>query len=179
MRAAPTSIIAAAKDGAGIQNVAPGARILSYRVDNNGTSLAMNGGSSFEALNRLETIPTAAVNLSIGYNGNGTVFNALRDPFINQARSGTVLVIGAGNDGASEVSAIASTAAQADVARSVTLIVGAVDSSNVIASFSNRAGVQADRYLVAPGTSDVLVTSLGGTNGATEDRQGTRMPRPL
>ncbi|HEX3485504.1 MAG TPA: S8 family peptidase [Micropepsaceae bacterium] len=54
------------------------------------------------------------------------------------------------------------------------IIVGAVDSNNQIASFSDRAGIAKDHYMVAPGTSFILPW-----NGSTALVSGTSFSTPL
>ena len=54
------------------------------------------------------------------------------------------------------------------------IVVGAVDSNNNLASFSNKAGVMKDYYMVAPG---VGITSTVA-NDATANKNGTSMAAP-
>ncbi len=54
------------------------------------------------------------------------------------------------------------------------IAVGAVDPNNAIASFSNRAGVTKEWYIVAPGTNVLSTLNTGGTGA----KSGTSMAAP-
>ena len=94
----------------------------------------------------------------------------------NYGATGGLVVNSAGNSAAAappEAQFLSSAALKAY------LFVGAVDVSDTgvtIASYSNRAGSVADRYVVAPGTSPVL---LYGKGGATSYAEGTSFSAPI
>jgi hypothetical protein len=172
------SIIAAARNSSGIQGVAPAATILSLRSDSDTRNA---GNLSTTAITRgLDAAVSAGarvINMSLG-STSGPALSPVVPTYgalTRAAQAGAVIVMAAGNESASEVSGLAATALLPQVARANSLVVGAVDSRNVIADFSNRAGAAQERYLVAPGY--VTATVLGG-NGAVDVAQGTSFATP-
>jgi subtilisin family serine protease len=172
------SIIAAARNSSGIQGVAPAATILSLRSDSDTRNA---GNLSTTAIARgLDAAVSAGarvINMSLG-STSGPALNPVVPTYgalTRAGQAGAVIVMAAGNESASEVSGLAATGLLPQVARANSLVVGAVDSRNVIADFSNRAGAAQERYLVAPGY--VTATVLGG-NGAVDVAQGTSFATP-
>jgi hypothetical protein len=172
------SIIAAARNSSGIQGVAPAATILSLRSDSDTRNA---GNLSTTAITRgLDAAVSAGarvINMSLGSTSGPALSQVVPTygALTRAAQAGSVIVMAAGNESASEVSGLAATALLPQVARANSLVVGAVDSRNVIADFSNRAGAAQERYLVAPGY--VTATVLGG-NGAVDVAQGTSFATP-
>jgi len=128
------------------------------------------------------------INTSFGYEASDTIPNP---PHVSEAyvlaspatavANGALLVSSAGNAGHSSPSQ-----ANIDVVADIQdmglsnngpgafIIVGAVDTNNQIATFSDQAGSLKDRYMVAPGTSFILPW-----NGGTALLSGTSFSAPL
>lgn len=159
-------LIAASRNGKGIFGVAYDAQLLPIKVlgdDGNGSTTYLDRGL------RYAVGKAAIVNMSLGAAGiynPGAVQEAVN--------SGLLLVAAAGNEGAANPSWPARFAKEA-WANNRIIVVGAVDASNRIASFSNRAGDTAAWFLVAPG--------VGIISSYPEDRyaymSGTSMATPI
>lgn len=159
-------LLGADRDGRGIFGVAYDAQLLPIKV------LTDAGSGSTDILDRglRYAIGKAAIaNMSLG---TSTSYNpgALRDA----VRSGLLIVAAAGNDGAANPGWPARFAKEV-WANNQIIAVGAVDSANRIASFSNRAGDAAAWYLVAPGVH-IASTYL---NGQYAYASGTSMATPV
>ena len=123
-------IIAAANNGFGATGVAPGARIMPVRVldaNGSGTDTAVAAGIRFAAQHGANII-----NLSLGGSYSSVIYAALQ-----YAQSLNVLVVAAAGN---EYAATPSNPSSASATLSNVLSVGAYDSSNRIASFSNHVG---------------------------------------
>lgn len=159
-------IIAGARDGRGNAGVAHGATLLPVKIfpdSGSGNTLALDAGLR-HAIGK-----AAIVNLSVGASG----------PFDSRAmqqavKSGLLIVAAAGNDGATTSNWPARFAREA-WANNQIIAVGAVDGSNRIASFSNRAGDVAAWFLVAPGVG--VVSAYRNNQYAT--MSGTSMAAPM
>ncbi|MEC4719008.1 S8 family peptidase [Noviherbaspirillum sp. CPCC 100848] len=159
-------IIAALRDGRGNAGVAHGATLLPIKIfpdSGSGSTLALDIGLR-HAIGK-----AAIINLSIGASG----------PFDARAmqeavKSGLLIVAAAGNDGAPTSNWPARFAREA-WANNQIIAVGAVDASNRIASFSNRAGDTAAWYLVAPGVGVVSAHR----NDQYASMSGTSMAAPM
>ncbi|WP_192804848.1 S8 family peptidase [Noviherbaspirillum aerium] len=159
-------IIAGARDGRGNAGVAFGATLLPIKIfldSGSGNTLALDAGLR-HAIGK-----AAIVNLSIGAAG----------PFDPRAmqqavKSGLLIVAAAGNDGAPAANWPARFAREA-WANNQIIAVGAVDGTNRIASFSNRAGDTAAWFLVAPGVG--VVSAYRNDQYAT--MSGTSMAAPM
>jgi thermitase len=151
-------IAATADNSVGIAGVAPGIRILPIKVldaNGSGNSLSVADGIRYAADRGVQVI-----NMSLG---------GPKDPYtasaVTYAQSkGCVVVAATGNDG---INGVSYPGALKDVVG-----VGAIDSSNLRASFSNY-GTGTD--LVAPGV-DILSTLPGATYGKLD---GTSMATPF
>ncbi len=160
--------IAANRDGQGITGVAYDALILPVRALNE------NGRGSNAAIARAIDFAVAngatVINLSLG----GSALDPVVQTAVQQAGTrGVVVVAASGNDGASAPGWPARlTATLTNV-----VAVGAVDGSNRVASFSNRAGSPIlRRFVVGPG---VAISSLARTGNATNTvMSGTSMSAP-
>lgn len=158
-------LLAASRNSAGMFGTAYEATILPIKV------LADNGGGTTSTLNRaLRSLNGQAfiANISLGTSTQMDV-GSLQ----GAVRSGLLMVVAAGNRGAANPDWPARYANES-WANNQIIAVGAVDSSNKIASFSNRAGDAAAWYLVAPGVS--LYSTYKGTYGTLS---GTSMAAPI
>lgn len=151
-------VAAAARDNTGVLGIAYGATVLALRADEPGTC----SGNSLHAGATSCSFPDAVlaqgvtyavqngakvINLSMGSaTGAGT---ALRSAVTSAVNSGALVVVAAGNEAQAQLNAFAS---QLDTAGGGgVLVVGSIDASGQISSFSNRAGSQAQNFLVARG----------------------------
>jgi hypothetical protein len=153
--------IAAEKNDFGVTGIAYNAKIMPVKVlDDNGggTDVDVAAGIKYAADNGADVI-----NLSLGGGYSSNIKNAVE----YATAKGAVVVMAAGNESASQPGFPANFANQWGVA------VGAVDSANKMAGFSNRAGSTQLDYVVAPGVNVYSTTpgntykSLNGTSMAT------------
>ncbi|NEX63271.1 S8 family peptidase [Noviherbaspirillum galbum] len=159
-------IVAAQHNGMGTMGVAFGASILPVKVlgdDGRGSSQALDRGLRF-AIGK-----APIVNVSLGAE------NAYSPAAMKEAaQAGMLIVAAAGNSGAANPGWPARFARESWAGNQI-IAVGAVDASNRIASFSNRAGDTAGWFLVAPGVN-VLSTWM---NGQYATMSGTSMAAPV
>ncbi len=169
-------IAGAALNGSGMVGIAPDATILPIRVLDStgaGTATSIDTGVRWALSNYVKPVsgvPTqkTVFNMSLG---SSSAFGLSTLQAIRNA--GTIAVVAAGNAGGSNPIYPARYATDSTVAGWV-IAVGAVDSNNVITSFSNRAGDARNYYLVAPG---YRVESTYYNNGYTL-MSGTSMATP-
>ena len=169
-------IAGAALNGTGMVGIAPEANILPVRVLDStgaGTATSIDAGVRWalsDYVKPVSGVPTqkTVFNMSLG---SSSAFGLSTLQAIRNA--GTIAVVAAGNAGGSNPIYPAHYATDSSVAGWV-LAVGAVDSSNLITSFSNRAGDTRNYYLVAPG---YRVESTYYNNGYTL-MSGTSMATP-
>jgi subtilisin family serine protease len=155
-------IVAANADANGTVGVAWGSRLLAIKVfddQSRGKSSWMDAGL------RYATGRASIANLSLG--GGAGDPTALR----GAVTSGLLVVAAAGNDGGANPIWPARYAKES-WANGRIIAVGAVDSNNVIAPWSNRAGDTANFYLVAPGVGVYSTyrdgyAAMSGTSMAT------------
>ena len=156
-------IIAAESDGYGITGVAYNAKIMPVRVlDENGKGINENiaRGIYYAANNGANVI-----NLSLG----GGYTDVVADAVQYATERGAIVVMAAGNEGASEP------VYPGHLANYWGITVGAIDSQNYMADFSNLAGSDSDmNYVVAPGV-DIYSTTPGDNY---EFMNGTSMATP-
>lgn len=156
------SIAAGVKNNSGTVGVAPDARLLLAQAGTGGTNLALDQRAIKLALDWLSGQGAHVINMSFGGVYDSTFLKTLRYDAVSKAYLGTsivntsadyalatsrgsILVFSAGNQGLPFVQNPALYAVQTDARGQLTLggralIVGAVDSTNTIASYSNRAG---------------------------------------
>ncbi|NBR24262.1 MAG: hypothetical protein EBU08_10930 [Micrococcales bacterium] len=184
------SIAAGVRDNSGTVGVAPGARLLLAQVGPGGTNLALSQTNIAQALDWLSQKGAAVINMSFGGKYSSTFTSGVRYDPVSRAyigsplfgstseyqlatSRGSILVFSAGNQGLPYVQqpaiyAVQTTSTGHLVLGGRALVVGSVDASNMIASYSNRAGhicqnvvagscrdtVQTMNYfVVAPGTA--------------------------
>ncbi|MEM9706254.1 MAG: S8 family peptidase [Pseudomonadota bacterium] len=170
------SIIGAARDSVGVHGVAPEANLLVFRANDNVDQLVILGGAIDEAIRRTVNQGAGVLNLSLGSNQSGARTD-FQNIFSRTSQGDVVTVIAAGNEGlpSPEESALAAIDPEA---RGAVIIAGSVDGQNNITSFTNRAGIAASRYLVAPGVFIPTVELEGGA-GDTINFSGTSASTPF
>jgi hypothetical protein len=184
--------IAAHKNDSGIHGVAFNATILGvdYFSDVNETRLTQ-GGILYhisDPFTYLTSRGAHIVNTSYGYEGgsSGGLGHGIHEAYVTESpaiavANGALLVASAGNASGSQpaksnfdIIADLQDLGILDQGPGAFIIAGAVNSSNVIASFSDRAGSLANYYLVAPGVGLILPW-----NGSLASLSGTSFPAPL
>ncbi|WP_428406946.1 S8 family peptidase [Hyphococcus sp.] len=171
------SIIAAARNGAGIHGVAPEATLLIYRVDDDSMDdNSLLGNAIGEAVSRSASLSAGVVNMSFGTDEPAARPQFAGD-FTTLKNADVVAVVAAGNDG--DANPDESALGALDVAGEPNVIIaGSVDAANNISSFSDRAGIAADIYLVAPGEFLRGVVP-NGTASQTRSFSGTSAATPV
>lgn len=154
------TIAALADNGIGVAGVAPTAKIVPVKV------FGAPGTSAYSstiatAFDYAGSLGVAVVNASLGGPGYST---AVTDAI--KAHPNTLYVIAAGNDGVDAANYYPCNADAANV-----VCVGATDSNDARASFSNYSSTAVD--LFAPGTS--IISTIPGSYGYM---QGTSMATP-
>ncbi|AFZ27317.1 subtilisin-like serine protease [Cylindrospermum stagnale PCC 7417] len=155
--------IAGENNGIGITGVAYNAKIMPVKVLNE------SGSGSYSAIAKgiRYAVDHGAnvINLSLG----GSFSNRTLKSAVEYASSkGTIVVMAAGNDGAS------SPGYPARYAYNTGIAVGAVDQNNNLADFSNRSGSQEIAYVTAPGVD--VYSSV--PNNQYDTYSGTSMASP-
>ena len=156
--------IAAGANGFGATGVAPDATIMPVRVlgnDGSGTSFDVAAGIRYAAENGADII-----NLSLG----GGYSSSIRAAIEYAGQLGSIVIAAAGNSGAS----IPGYPAIFSASMNHVLSVGAHNSSERIASFSNGVGSSGAEQVDAPGVS-VYSTYVGGRYA---NLSGTSMAAP-
>ncbi|WP_353931151.1 S8 family peptidase [Okeanomitos corallinicola TIOX110] len=155
--------IAAKNDGNGVTGIAYNSQIMAVKVlDENGSGSYSNiaNGVRYAVDNGANVI-----NLSLGGNsGNNTLKSAIE----YASNKGVIVVMAAGNEGASQPSY------PARYANDFGIAVGAVNQSNQFTDFSNRSGSQEIKYVTAPG-EDIYSTV---PNNKYATYSGTSMAAP-
>ncbi|WDF72983.1 S8 family peptidase [Novosphingobium sp. KACC 22771] len=178
-------VAAGARNGVGVMGMAFNATIAAMRVDTAG-SCATSSGCSFNDNTIAQGITAAiaagakVINLSLG----GSVPNAnVNNAIAAAASAGVVVVVSAGNDSNAQVDPFASGVRAAGNGN--VIIAGSVGSTNVISSFSNKAGTEAAWYLTALGEqiccqyeNGVIKTTVSGGTTYTTVYNGTSFSAP-
>lgn len=154
--------------------VAPEANLLAVKVANGGTLSTTYYAKGIDYAVTHASNPKV-INISAEVPVNGEVSTALQ----NAAAANRLIVVAAGNSGSSNPGGIGLFATDARYQGRI-LVVGSVNSSHTISTFSNRAGTQMNYYVVAPGenvlssynTSDSGHARLSGTSQAAPQVSG-------
>lgn len=148
-------IIASTFNGTGTIGVAYESKILSIRadtLDSCATSCKFSDLNLAASIDRAVSQGARVINLSLGGDTpDGPSFEAA---VTRAAASGVVFAISAGNDNAADPAWPARYATDTRFLGAL-IAVGSVDQDLTLSSFSNKAGVTAAAYLVAPGGSVV------------------------
>lgn len=157
-------VIAANFNGMGTIGIAYEATILGIRADDGTATTCPTDGCQFYDSDLAAAVDYAVahgarvINMSLG--GDTTQSLAFEAALTRAKSAGVVVVASAGNDGAGNPGWPARYAVDSRYAGYV-IAAGASDVDGTLASFSNRAGVAANGYLVAPGVD--IITSCDTT----------------
>jgi hypothetical protein len=180
------SLIVGAHDNNGVMGIAPNARVVTYNPFDS-TNTASWSAVAY-GVETLANTGASVLNLSLGVSGHALHPDWRKvffDPAIAAAAKSSVFVVAAGNDGKTQLSNLGW-----DFARDPALIVvGSVDPTGKISSFSNTPGVACltsgllnlcqeslmNRFITAPG--ELLLTADG--QGGVVRRSGTSFAAPL
>lgn len=169
-----SAVIGAARNNSGMHGVAYESTLLIARADTAGScaddECSFPDSAIAAGLDLSSTNNARAINISLGGSQASTQLSSAVDRATSR---GSIIVISAGNDGEADPDPFAQMAS-APGAKNLVIIVGAVDGSNNISSFSNRAGVARNFYVVAPG-ENIIVPTIGGTLVRTS---GTSLAAP-
>jgi hypothetical protein len=160
---AVAGVIGARRNDALAHGVAYQSQLLVVRADAPGSCGTMSG-CAFMATDVADATDHAVdhganvINYSLG--GVSALDPTLEAALERATDAGRILVFAAGNESELEPTFPGRFAADAQ-ADGLAIAVGAVDASNQIASFSNRAGSALDSFLVAPGVG-IAAPALGG-----------------
>ena len=184
--AAVASLIVSAEDGKGVMGIAPMAQVIAYNpFDATGTAgfPDVTNGLAYLYSNKA-TVVNASLGVS-GYTLNQGWSDVFSNDKLKDAIKKTVYVIAAGNDGVAQTQNVAwNYAADPNL-----IVVGSVDPSGKISSFSNTPGTACltdggvcnpgnelkNRFIVAPGEL-ILVSD---DNGGVKRVSGTSFAAPL
>ncbi|MDD3798751.1 MAG: S8 family serine peptidase, partial [Novosphingobium sp.] len=159
-------VAAAARDDSGIVGIAYDATIMALRTDTPGTcetTCSFEDSAIADAINYAVSNGATVINISLG---GGPPNSQVTAAIANAAANGVVVVVSAGNDGASRPDAFAT--GMLSYANGNLIIAGSIDSSGDLSSFSNKAGAVSSRnyYLAAQG-EDVSIPGGGWVNGTS------------
>ena len=180
------SIIAGERDTSGMRGVAYDATLYDYKVDNDG-DIGLEGLSSDTAIaNIFNQHVTDGIKVSNNSWGGSTAVTLVSEATMRAQRSstitalraaqnnGTIIVFASGNDSRSEADSYGAMPYRIAELSNEWLVVGAVSTTGVEASFNNRCGVAKDFCVVAPGVSIYAAQA----NGTYTNMSGTSMATP-
>ena len=166
------AILGAARDGRGIVGIAPEATLVVLRTD---VSRPGNGTEYFPddtvaaAISYAGDVGVRLLNISLSRSGRSEPILAATTRF---AQTGGLIVFAAGNSGSPDPDIVANIT---DANRlGIILVGGLAATGNVLDPRSSRAGVLADRFIVAP--MDVVTLAPDGTTVAAS---GTSFAAPM
>lgn len=158
-----SGVIGAAFNGFGAIGVAYESTILSIRADVSDCSdpeddVCFKSSDLVRALDYAVANGAKVINLSLGAEGPlGAAFEAA---LLRAVQAGVVIAAAAGNEGGASPEWPGRYASDPRFLGGV-IVVGATGQTNLMADFSNLAGVSAQRYIVAPGED--VITGCSGT----------------
>ena len=171
---AVAEVIAAPWNGYGIVGVAYKSTILSVRsdtIDSCKTKCSFSSTTLAQGLNYVSNNGVRVINMSLG--GDSPMGYNFETALKAATDKGIAVIIAAGNESLLNPDWPGRYAIDPRFSNNV-LVVGAVDKNHVLASYSNKAGVAAARYLVAPGSG--IVTDCHDTSCYIYD--GTSLAAP-
>ncbi len=149
-------VIGATRNGADTHGVAFDARLLAIKASD--VEDTFSDGDIAAAINYAVDNGARVINLSVAGDNGSTP--GLEQAIQNATNRGVIIVVAAGNEAGSNPLFPAFLASD-PLANGRMIAVGATNQSNGLSSFSNRAGVVRDFYVVAPG-ANILTTAVGG-----------------
>jgi len=184
---AVASLIVSPEDGRGIMGIAPQAKIIAYNpFDSTGTA---NWADVTKGVLMLAKNGASVVNMSLGVPGwtfNGGWNDVFTNKDVQKLRTSAVFVIAAGNDGTAQTQNVVW-----DKNNPNFVLVGSVDPTGTISSFSNRPGNAClidsvgaackaenklmNHFIVAPGEMILVSDAMGGVTRMS----GTSFAAPL
>ena len=158
------AIIAANFNGSGTVGVAYNSTILSIRAEvsectDPDDDTCFKSSDLVNALNYAVNQGARIINMSLG--GEGPLGSAFEAALLRAVNAGAVIIASSGNESGANPEWPARYALDPRFAGAI-IAVGAHDSANVMADFSNKAGVAANVYISAPG-KDVITACGGGS----------------
>jgi len=159
-----SGVIAAGFNGFGTVGVAYNSTVLSVRADVS-TCTDPDDDTCFKSSDLARAIDYAVangarvINMSLG--GDGTLGATFEAALLRAVNAGVVFAISSGNDSGTNPEYPGRYATDPRFAGSI-IVVGAHNSANTIADFSNRAGVSAQDFLSAPGVD--IISICDGTS---------------
>lgn len=176
-------LIAASRNGSGIEGIAYDATLLPIRIANGDGSITL---SDRQLANGIRYATGRATVFNNSWNSSSTIadvsqadlessLGASIQAWREAVAAGTIVVWAAGNDGLSEPGVLASLPTYWSELQAGWVVTVSVDSSGVISSFSNRCGSAAAWCIAAPGEDVVSVYSGGGLVTAS----GTSFSTPV
>ena len=166
--------IAARRNGISVHGIAPEASLLAVRTDRAGScpsACRFSQDDLANATNYAAAHGAKVINYSLAATDLGTPF---KNALVRAANNGTILVMAAGNKSLNNPEWPGQFAANGAL-KGRGIVVGALNANDEIASFSSRAGVAKNAYIVAPGVT-VGTTVMGGGEGTMS---GTSIASPL
>jgi hypothetical protein len=162
---AVSAVAAAARDGQGTMGVAFGSTILSFNTAAPGKCDPDDGcdhsdPNIAQAIDLARSNGAKVINISLGGSDPSAIVN---DAIARAAAAGILVVLAAGNEGKEATGANPEGFALSASAAGNVIIAGAIDSSRLLADFSNRAGSGAAVYLSAIGVKVRAPDHLGDT----------------
>jgi subtilisin family serine protease len=149
------AILAAPLDGRGTVGVAYGASLLSVRIDVDGSCTTQCYAYASDLARGIDyALDHGARIIGVPLVGSNKL-KGLEPVLTRVAAAGAVVVAAAGNAGAEDAAWPARNAADPRFRQAI-IVAGASDMRGELASWSNRSGEAADRYLLAPG-ENILV----------------------
>ncbi|MCA0366537.1 MAG: S8 family serine peptidase [Proteobacteria bacterium] len=159
-----SGVIASNFNGMGTVGVAYQSTILSIRADisdckDKDDKVCFTSSDLVRALDYAVANGVKIINMSLG--GDGRLGSAFEAALLRAVASGAVIVASSGNDGEANPGWPARYAVDSRFAGSV-IAVGSHNASNLMSSFSNKAGDTASAYISAPGED--IITGCDGTS---------------
>ncbi|MES2988979.1 MAG: S8 family serine peptidase [Pseudomonadota bacterium] len=157
---AVTALVAARRDGAGIHGVAFDATIIAFRVEPAcAGGCLMSLAAVAEGVDRARVAGARVINMSLV--ADTTPTEAMRGAIDRATAAGVIVTICAGNEGQAQPQAWGrGLAGDPAISRGLVILVGAVDATDTIYGFSNRAGPNAGHFLTAAAGSCSAATPL-------------------